>query len=92
MSCNGMAEAATRQLEDGPVVAVLEAVRHLVCGVQGHDYLLRFERDRMYLKCLSCGHESPGWELPERRPTVTARAEPSSSLSRPRLLHARRIA
>lgn len=38
----------------------------LVCGLQGHDNLLQFARGRMYLKCVSCGHESPGWEIKDR--------------------------
>jgi hypothetical protein len=34
--------------------------------------LLQFQADRMFLRCLSCGHESAGWELNDRRPVVTA--------------------
>jgi hypothetical protein len=44
---------------------VVDRVRQMVCGLHGHDSLLQFERDRMYLRCVSCGHETPGWELKE---------------------------
>jgi hypothetical protein len=40
----------------------------MLCGLQGHQGLLQFQRDRMFLRCLSCGHESSGWKLKEERP------------------------
>ncbi len=39
-----------------------------VCGLHGHDSLLHFERGRLSLKCLSCGHESPGWDIKQAEP------------------------
>ena len=72
---------------------VLDRVREAFCGLHGHDNLLQFQQDRMFLKCVSCGHESPGWELNEARPTVVARADASrQALVRPQLISARRIA
>jgi hypothetical protein len=62
------------------------------CGLHGHDSLMHFEEDRMFLLCASCGHETPGWELTEPRPTVTARAEPRAALHRLRLVSERRVA
>jgi len=50
---------------------VLGRVREIFCGLHGHEDLLQFEHDRMFLRCLSCGHESSGWELDETPPTVT---------------------
>lgn len=47
------------------------AVGHLqsaMCGLHGHDPLLVFEDGRMFLRCTSCGHETPGWNTGERRP------------------------
>jgi hypothetical protein len=46
--------------------AVVEWVRHTICALRGHDALLQFERGRMYLKCVSCGYESPGWTIKNR--------------------------
>ena len=36
-------------------------VSQFFCGITGHTTIRRFEGDRMYLECLDCGHESPGW-------------------------------
>jgi hypothetical protein len=84
---------ADAQREDGLGTAVIDKVRQVFCGLHGHDDLLQFEEDRMFLKCVSCGHESPGWELTEVPPTVTARSETRThTLVRPQLVGARRIA
>jgi len=50
-------------------------LRETYCGLHGHDSLLQFEQDRMFLKCVSCGHESPGWELDEAPPTARPNTE-----------------
>jgi hypothetical protein len=34
-----------------------------LCGLHGHDAILQYERNRMFLRCTSCGHETPGWEV-----------------------------
>ena len=37
-------------------------VRTALCALHGHDLLLHFERGRrVYLRCVNCGHETPGW-------------------------------
>ena len=72
---------------------VFDLVREAFCGLHGHDSLLQFKQDRMFLKCVSCGHESPGWELNETPPTIVAQADPRRlSLARPQLVSARRVA
>jgi hypothetical protein len=38
-------------------------VTRLQCLISGHDSLLHRSEDRMYLECIRCGWESPGWEL-----------------------------
>jgi hypothetical protein len=54
---------------------------------------MRFEEERMSLRCVSCGHETPGWELNEARPTVTMRGDSRRhALKRPQLVDERRIA
>jgi hypothetical protein len=75
-------------------MTVFDRVRQTYCGLHGHDSLLQFEQDRMYLKCVSCGHESPGWEI-ETPPTpdVTVHEEiRRPALVRPQLIGERRIA
>ena len=72
----------------------VDRMRQAYCGMHGHDSLLQFEQDRMFLKCTSCGHESPGWELTETPPTVTVVAKPSRrpAFARPQLVGERRVA
>jgi len=73
---------------------LLDWVRQTFCGLHGHDNLMQFEHERMFLRCASCGHETPGWELNEAPPTVRLRgdARHHSLNVRPRLVGARRIA
>jgi hypothetical protein len=35
----------------------------LGCYVTGHDYSVRSDQARIYLRCDSCGHRSDGWSL-----------------------------
>jgi hypothetical protein len=46
----------------------LDQLQSAFCGLQGHDPLLHFEEGRMFLRCSSCGHETPGWATGDRRP------------------------
>jgi hypothetical protein len=66
----------------------LDRVQQVACGLRGHDSLLQFEQDRMFLRCQTCGHETPGWDLNEVPPTPT---RPTGD-ERPRLVNIRRIA
>ena len=64
-----------------------------LCGLHGHDHLRHFGRKRLSLKCVSCGHESTGWELNEARPTMTFRGDPRRlQIARPQLISSRRVA
>jgi hypothetical protein len=72
---------------------VLVQLRQMFCGFGGHDTLMHFEEERMSLLCVSCGHETPGWELNEVPPTVTVRGDPRRhAVARPQLVSSRRIA
>src|SRR5712692_8595956 len=78
---------------DGLRGRVMDRLGQMFCGLHGHDTLLHFDRDRMSLRCVSCGHETPGWELNEVPPTVTMRGDSRRhAIARPRLISARRIA
>ncbi len=75
------------------IAGVFDRVRQLYCGLHGHDSLLQFEQDRMCLKCTSCGHESPGWEVRQAARTVAVReAARPQTIRRPQLVGARRVA
>lgn len=79
--------------DGGLVTGVLDRVRQMYCGLYGHDSLLSFEQDRMFLKCTSCGHESPGWEITETPPTETVHeAAQPKAIMRPQLVGVRRVA
>jgi len=73
--------------------SVIDRLRQVVCGLHGHDNLLQFEQERMFLRCVSCRHETPGWSLNEAPPTVTARGDARRhAMVRPHLVSMRRIA
>lgn len=78
----------------GFVARVREWLRQAYCGLHGHDNLLQFEKERMFLRCVSCGHQTPGWELSDMpRPTIRLRGDARHhALARPHLVKARRIA
>ncbi len=96
-------------LSDFPRPAVLDAptcqpasagellahrVQQVLCGLlHGHDSLPQFEQDRLFLKCVSCGHESPGWALNEiARPVPVPSDGRRRGRALPHLVSARRIA
>lgn len=53
---------------------VIDRLHQVMCGLHGHDTMLQFEQDRMFLRCQSCGHETPGWDLNEAPPVISAAA------------------
>jgi hypothetical protein len=46
------------------------SLQSAMCGLHGHDQLLQVENGRMFLRCTSCGHESPGWTSTGRAPRL----------------------
>jgi hypothetical protein len=38
-------------------------IGQVVCGLRGHQMLLRYEATRISLRCAWCGHETPGWQI-----------------------------
>ena len=45
------------------MVPVMTSVREIFCALHGHEHMLQFQQDRMFLRCFACGHESSGWRL-----------------------------
>jgi hypothetical protein len=82
------------QRRDDLVARSLARLRQLYCGLHGHDRLLQFRGERMFLECVSCGHESPGWELNLAPPRTVLRGDARRhALARPHLVNPeRRIA
>ena len=46
------------------------SIQSAVCGLQGHDPLLQVESGRMFLRCTTCGYETPGWTTEGRGPRL----------------------
>ena len=93
MTMHGGLPTTARSAPSGGFARVMELLGQTFCGLRGHDTLLHFEDERMSLRCVSCGHETPGWELNEVPPRVTVRGDARRhSMARPQLISARRIA
>ncbi len=56
-------------LPHGPS-SIWRRVQQALCSLHGHDSLLQFEHNRMFLRCTSCGYETPGWEIDHNRANV----------------------
>ena len=46
------------------------SLKRLICALRGHESYRHFEKNRVYLQCIACGHESPGWTIDTRRPVL----------------------
>ena len=44
--------------------AAAEKMSRARCGLGGHTMAMRFEKTRISLECMSCGHNTPGWTIP----------------------------
>ena len=63
------AAGAGREAVGNAVVArAITRLGQLFCGMRGHDALLHFEANRVTMRCTSCGHDTPGWEISGRGP------------------------
>jgi hypothetical protein len=93
VTTEGLHAANAIHVDAGVMSRFTERLRQLLCGLHGHDTMLQFEQERMFLRCVSCGHETTGWELTETPPTVTIRGDARRhAIVRPKLVSARRIA
>ena len=60
-------------LDDQPrgfVSAAVARCQQALCALRGHDSILQYERSRIFLRCTSCGHETPGWEVSSAEASV----------------------
>jgi hypothetical protein len=77
----------------GLIGRALRMIQQFVCGLHGHDALLHFETGRLSMRCTSCGHETPGWDLKiAASPATTEAAEPKARVLRLPLVRERRVA
>jgi hypothetical protein len=63
---------ATRSLDTNSAATVFNRavvrIGQWLCAMRGHDSVLHFEGNRVMMRCTSCGHDSPGWEISGRGP------------------------
>ena len=62
------ADISTAHGDDGLVARAFGRLGQMMCGLRGHDSVLHFEGKRVMMRCTSCGHDSPGWEMSSRGP------------------------
>jgi hypothetical protein len=61
---------APRASEAGFVGRLAIRLGQVLCGLRGHDSVLHFEGNRVMMRCTSCGHDTPGWEISGQRPRL----------------------
>jgi hypothetical protein len=89
----GLRKTSAPAQEEGVGGRMIDWLRQAFCSLHGHDTMLHYQHERMSLRCVSCGHETPGWSLNEVPPTVTVRGDARRlAIARPQLVRARRIA
>jgi hypothetical protein len=47
-------------------------LKKLNCDLSGHEYTVRGDAGRVFLRCTTCGHTSSGWHLADTPPTRSA--------------------
>ena len=55
-------------IPNGVVARAMGRLGQLFCGLRGHDSVLHFEGNRVNMRCTSCGHDTPGWEISGKAP------------------------
>lgn len=58
----------TQEQSTGVMTRAMGRLGQMLCGVRGHDSVLHFEGNRVMMRCTSCGHDTPGWEITGRGP------------------------
>jgi hypothetical protein len=79
---------ARRASEASLVGRLATRLGQLFCGLHGHDSVLHFESNRVMMRCTSCGHDTPGWEISGQGPRVryTGDAHRHALTTKPRLV------
>jgi hypothetical protein len=62
------AEVAHDERDAGVLTRAVGRLGQILCGMRGHDSVLHFEGNRVMMRCTSCGHDTPGWEITGRGP------------------------
>ena len=63
---------ATAEIQNHTAASLVERavgrLSQVFCGLRGHDSVLHFEGNRVMMRCTSCGHDTPGWDVSGRAP------------------------
>ena len=76
----------------GIVSRAMGRVSQMLCGLRGHDSVLHFEGNRVMMRCTSCGHDTPGWEISGRGPRKRFEGDARRHLLAPQRLVLRKTA
>ncbi|HTI38849.1 MAG TPA: hypothetical protein VL484_14895 [Vicinamibacterales bacterium] len=87
---------ATTEVNERAASSVMERaigrLSQVFCGFRGHDSVLHFEGNRVMMRCTSCGHDSPGWEITGRGPRKRYEGDARRHLLKPQRLVLRKTA
>jgi hypothetical protein len=78
--------------ETGLLARAFGRISQMMCGLGGHDSVLHFEGKRVMMRCTSCGHNSPGWDINERAPRRRFEGDARRHLLTPQRLTLRKSA
>lgn len=76
----------------GVIARAMGRLGQLLCGLRGHDSVLHFEGNRVMMRCTSCGHDTPGWEISGRGPRKRFEGDARRHLLAPQRLVLRKTA
>ena len=62
------AGAGRETTNDALVARALTRIGQLMFGIRGHETVMHFEGKRLMMRCTSCGHDTPGWDVGDRSP------------------------
>ena len=68
------------------VARAMGRLGQLMCGARGHDSVLHFEGKRVMMRCTSCGHDTPGWEVDGRAPRKRFEGDAKRHALKPQLV------
>ena len=76
----------TYEKASGAVARAFARLGQVFCGLGGHDSVLHFEGNRVMMRCTSCGHDTPGWEISGRGPRKRFDGDAHRHALKPRLV------
>ena len=81
------AAEVTRQAttESSLIARVASRIAQVFCGLHGHEAMLHFAGSRVMMRCSSCGHNTPGWEITGKGPRVRYAGDARRHALMPRL-------